>query len=336
MLMVIFGAGASYDSISSHVPIDGDGLLSIRPPLVKDLFANIAEFRKFVDLYPQCRPIVPYLEPHGGEKLMEKVLGELDSETQSDPERKKQLLALRFYIKAVINSCEKGWCTLAGGVSNYSTLLDDIRLSGPALLVTFNYDTLIERALRRDFQRRTDYVDPSGFSVLKLHGSTNWVQIVGGVYSPSSPADSKHIIEAASSLTFQTIIPESEVPILQANPWLHLNPNPDSIPALAIPIADKRDFACPPEHLDYLKQRLPDVTKIAIIGWRGSEAHFTDLLREKLRPDVRGIVVCGPSGESKKTVERLDAAGVPGAFDPLEGGFTEFVRNRGIKKFLAS
>ena len=335
MLMVIFGAGASYDSISSLDPVKNP-LPGIRPPLAKDLFANVPEFRGFIDKYTQCRPIIAHLEPDASGRSVEEVLGELDFESKNDPTRKKQILALRYYIRSVINSCEEAWFAQAGGVSNYETLFEDIRLRGSALFVTFNYDTLLERALGKPFQRRTDYIDRTGFSVLKLHGSSDWLQIVQGVYfHRNRPApDDRDIIESASSLTFGTIIPKKEVPILRANPDVDLDKDALFVPALAIPIARKSDFACPKEHLDYLKQRLPDVTKIVIIGWRASEAHVIELLKRGLRSDVEIKAVCGDIKEAESSLQNLRDAGIQGNFEALAGGFTEYVRSRKIKQFL--
>lgn len=56
------------------------------------------------------------------------------------------------------------------------------------------------------------------------------------------------------------------------------------VPAIAIPVQTKTDdtFDWPDSHRAYLKQLLPQVTKILIIGWRRKEAHFLNLLREKL------------------------------------------------------
>ena len=71
----------------------------------------------------------------------------------------------------------------AAGVSNYSTLVNNIeqfrRSDEPVILITFNYDTLIERALSLTFGDFTfkeiqDYVRWPAYKLFKLHGSVNW------------------------------------------------------------------------------------------------------------------------------------------------------------------
>jgi hypothetical protein len=69
MLMVIFGAGASYDSSPIYPPDSGPPWATSndehnafnRPPLAKDLFANRPLFLEALELFPQCKSIVPRL-----------------------------------------------------------------------------------------------------------------------------------------------------------------------------------------------------------------------------------------------------------------------------------
>jgi hypothetical protein len=84
-------------------------------------------------------------------------------------------MAVRYYFRDLIRESENGWRGQSFGVSNYTTLLDDIRLHTECCLVTFNYDTMVERALE-DLGvlpgSMESYVD-STFPLIKLHGSTN-------------------------------------------------------------------------------------------------------------------------------------------------------------------
>ncbi len=69
MLMVIFGAGASFDSSSTYTigtappgasQTDRDNDY-YRLPLAKDLFANRPSFIEAINAFPQCKTIVPRL-----------------------------------------------------------------------------------------------------------------------------------------------------------------------------------------------------------------------------------------------------------------------------------
>ena len=50
------------------------------------------------------------------------------------------------------------------------------------------------------------------------------------------------------------------------------------VPALAIPIARKDGFECPPEQVAHLQAFLPSVTRILTIGWRAAEDDFLGLI----------------------------------------------------------
>ena len=332
MLMVILGAGASYDSISSLDPKEKPHV-GVRPPLAKDLFDNNTNFRKILQRYPECHPIITYLEQAPSGDPIELTLGRLDTESNNDPERKKQLLAIRYYIRDLIRECNSKWPEQAGGVLNHKTLFDQIRPFQPAVIVTFNYDTLMERAFKTPPKITKDYLDSAGISILKMHGSTNWVQVVDGIphYSDKPELSGADLIASAARLEFKEVIHESEVK--SHNGPGHVTPH--HVPAVALPIAEKREFVCPQEHLSFLNQALPKVTKIVIIGWRGAEANFTDLLKDRLG-SVKAIAACGGLDEAGKTLNRLKDAGIRGDFESTTFGFTELVRSRQIEKFLAS
>ena len=59
MLMVILGAGASYDSIP-HLRASRSGPMAQRPPLANELFEE--RFAGVLSYYPQLQPIVPWLQ----------------------------------------------------------------------------------------------------------------------------------------------------------------------------------------------------------------------------------------------------------------------------------
>src|SRR5271154_7113734 len=100
MLMVIFGAGASYDSsptytIGMQPPDEADpNNKENRPPLAKDLFENRPLFIRAVDAFPQCRSIVPrFRDPAvlAGQKSLEALLQDLEGEAQTYNRGKKEL-----------------------------------------------------------------------------------------------------------------------------------------------------------------------------------------------------------------------------------------------------
>jgi hypothetical protein len=186
MIMVIFGAGASYDSVPSRPPsrYPRPGLYT-RLPLATELFLDDGLFAAALSQFPECRPIVPYLRGVPEGETLEHVLETLQSEAETDSERKRQLASIRFYLHFVIWECERQWDDVARGITNYVTLLDQLRRSRkpkePVCLVTFNYDRMIEKALPSvgvTIESISGYIEHDAFKLFKLHGSVDWAREV--------------------------------------------------------------------------------------------------------------------------------------------------------------
>lgn len=113
MLMVIFGAGASYDSCPTYppgTPVPGAGDKArlndyYRPPLAKDLFANRPLFNEALDDFPNCKTIVPRLRDPAvtsGEIAIEALLQEIEAQATTYDRGRKELRAIRCYLQQVI------------------------------------------------------------------------------------------------------------------------------------------------------------------------------------------------------------------------------------------
>lgn len=141
MHMVIFGAGASYDSNPSRRPhslMADDG----RPPLANNLFDHMAQHLDALRPYPEIRPILNHLRPNP-DRSVEQMLEALQVEAENDPGRLPQIGAVRFYLQQLFWGFDVSWKPEA---TNYEMLLDQLRRRRlgnlPTLLVTFNYDLL--------------------------------------------------------------------------------------------------------------------------------------------------------------------------------------------------
>ncbi len=213
---------------------------------------------------------------------VENTLGRLLLEADNDPERKRQLAAIRYYINLLISRLDQEWFSESLGITNYLTLLDQLRRQKQeVLLVTFNYDRLIERALRGlgiAIEDLSHYVQDATFKLFKLHGSVHWgreVEITIADVKEKSVWDiGTELIQNAAELKIsdrfhivdsQPIGKYAEIPL---------------IPAIAIPVVTKTTFECPPEHIEYLRANLGRATKALIVGWRATEEHFLSLWRD--------------------------------------------------------
>jgi hypothetical protein len=328
--MVVFGAGASYDSAPS-IPVSG-ALPEFRPPLADQLFDDREGFANIALRYPRLRAIIPYLRRRA-EKSVEEILEELEGEAPIVGKRKCQLLAVRYYLHDLLSTCTGKWLHASKRVTTYCTLLDQIakyyQTTEPIPLVTFNYDMLIEDALGDHGFRTTslsDYVGPaSAFKLFKVHGSASWFRAVK--YFGPRPQSPDQIIEAASNLEFTDIYSND----LSGQSSLF-------VPAIAVPVRNKSQFECPKEHVAELERLIPQVTKILFIGWRGSERHFIQMLKDKAVNLSYCMFVAKDAEDAEEIARRVmeDIGRIPRQRNFVtEGGFSEFIERRQGDRFFA-
>jgi hypothetical protein len=367
MLMVIFGAGASFDSSPTYPfpsatppgagPDEHHNAFN-RPPLAKELFANRPLFINAIDHFPQCKSIVPRLRAPAvisGERSIETLLQEIEEEAKTYSRGRQELAAVQCYLQRAISQCETRWLGLTSGITNYLSLLREIERTNkggePVCLVTFNYDMLLEDALRHlgyNINRMEDYVEtPALFRVFKLHGSTNWARIVESeipsYLNTGSPLQVlNHFIDYPDELRISdsfVLCDPAGMGVIDGKPVF---------PAIAIPVEKKNQFACPQILIEQLVAVLPHVSKILVVGWRATEQNFLNLLANRLTGLRRGAqlyIVAGSQANALETRVRIYRAllnNPPNSpYDSPDsschsGGFTDFLASGYAKSFLES
>jgi hypothetical protein len=339
MLLVILGAGSSYDSVPSYPPGEG-AVLPDRPPLADALFENRPIFREAMRAFHAIQPIVPLLQRRHGRSL-EQQLQLLASESAGHAARAQQLMAVRYYIQYILRCTEDPWLReVASHVTNFKSMLDEIDRCVPkghaVPIVSFNYDRLVEDALRsRGILIATldDYIADTRFKLFKVHGSIDWVHRTGvnavGVADPVNQwGGMAAVTERAANLTLAKeflITPDYPSGMLQ-----------DELvaPALAIPLEDKTEFECPEKHLSLLSTLLKEASSILVVGWRATENHFLRLLTSGGPPRPSVFIACGTLADGTATSERLQHAGLEAHFEVFDGGFTDLVTKRDYTRFL--
>jgi hypothetical protein len=323
MLLVIFGAGASFDSVKHRPPASrktGGQVMQnwlplavptpvadyevFRPPLANQLFDDRLNFVHVMQRYPACKPLVNLLR---GQVQVEQQLARFEKEASTFPPRRRQLAAITYYIRDVISECQNSWHSQHRGITNYLTFLDVVErwryeTVDEVCIVTFNYDTMIEQSLTElygwVFTGLSSYLSYDRYSLIKLHGSVDWGRELNTVHGNGTAGE---IIDGAiNSLAI-------------SDRFRMLRDFPHGFPALAIPIEKKSDFACPVEHIQALAVAIRKVTKIITIGWRATEQHFLDMLKKRLTgltDDVDLMVVSGDDEGVRQTVSNL-AIGPP-------------------------
>jgi hypothetical protein len=337
MLLVVFGAGASYDSVPHlRVPSDsGEKLLNHnidRPPLAQELFEHRPKFVSVMERFGRCREIIPLLRKRG--IAVEQELARIQSQAEKFPHVHSELAAIRYYLRYVLFECQNRWQGQHSGITNYATLVREIerwRYEGgeEVCFVTFNYDTMLEDAMLQvlGFTIATidAYVSQQHYRVVKLHGSTNWGRAIDGIRDVSQYSFDRLIAEAAT------------LRISDRFKWVDgpnmYNSGPDLVsPALAIPVDKKDDFACPPGHVEALGKVLRETTKIMTIGWRGTEDKFLAMLRSPLTgltSNIDLLIVSGSPSGREETFKNLGISIAADRYGSVAAGFTGLINNLG-------
>ena len=336
--MVIFGAGASYDSAASYPPTTGNPQVErFRPPLARGLFEDRADFQNMLRNYAECAPILQYLRQA---VQIESVLQEFQVQANGGDGRKaRQLAAIRYFLQEMLYWCSKNWNHTTIGSTNYLALLDGIeqvRRGETVCLVTFNYDCLLEYALkdfRIDVKDMPDYIGHDPFRLFKVHGSVNWGRHIDASGIRTAPPNTdviKEIINKAESLRISDDYVFLEDPMAR---WVGRQP---LFPAIAIPVETKNRFELPSEHLKALKKMIPEVDTILVIGWRGTETHFLELLRDLCPKTIRMRVVTEEKKLSIEVAERISGSlpGIEVQASLSDTGFSRFIVNRELHQFL--
>lgn len=336
MILVILGAGASYDSVAASPAGTPASAEWPRLPLADQLFALRSPFRTVSEAYPEIQAILPNLPPRASgsvETALQAMAGEMDRH----PERGRQLLAIRFYLTRIIRESQKAWCEANHGELNHAALFDLLDLyrgHEEVGIVTFNYDTLVERCLVRRFGANPDFGSLTdgrdGYRLFKLHGSVSWNRIVRvpdldstrtmrgliNMHTEIEPTENFRMVEAARA---EAVYFDGQ----------HV------IPAIAVPLANKSVFECPTGHVETLTGLLPEVSRVLVVGWRAGEQHFLRLLEDRVKPTAPLLVLNGGEEAGRETHERLRDAGVRGPTPSFGFGFTTGLSGGYVKKWLS-
>jgi hypothetical protein len=342
-LLVVLGAGASYDAFPTE---HGAILDSLRLPLANNIFGNAPQQNAQKMIYPVAsvesrvnRARRANADNFDLEAVLYEILLESESETRYN--LAEQLFTSRFYVRAVMQALTT---SVLAGTRNLTTyvellqVLDDWQNAGKhkTSIVTFNYDNLIEEALRQQYGWRYPTENTSDFSsyyikarvpLFKVHGSVNWWR--EGI---SSNDENVSYTFDACSTSYSSVIPGSFDDYYFGNPSLVGKPNMLYMPSIALPFKEKTAFDdCPPEIIDAMRANIKKTDAILVIGWKAADAHFIEEL--KTSTHIKKIYVVNKSWESGNiALEHL--AGLSNNFQRIDKGFADFVSSNEIDSVL--
>jgi hypothetical protein len=322
MLLAIFGAGASKDSVP---PPELNGLpAEWRPPVTDELFGPRDSFRSIAFRWPDATRLVQRLRRLSPGVTVEQRLEELYDNADADEELDREVTALRFYMQEVLWRCSDEWSSAARGISNYGELVaraGEWRRRGAfegTAFVTFNYDTLLDAVvLPRQLRTLDDYTSNPMATLFKVHGSVNWGRRLASKTRYGGDTRSATIAEWR-----QWSLSDSWEIIPSLDNSIDLWP---LMPQLAIPMQTKIEFVCPMSMLNKLREALPKTSRVLIVGWKAGDLPFVNLLAEHVRPRTRVHVVSG--GDPGSIARRLRGNGLDGDFRVFPGGFTKYLED---------
>jgi len=339
--MVIFGAGASYDSLARSPPTNppqDDPLRNLRPPLANQLFEP--RWGPFIQQFHQAGSLISDLEK-GTE--VEEQLERFQNDAQQYPKLRVPLTAIRYYLQAMLSSCQANWNNETNGVTNYKPLVFAIDrwVTGEKVFVSFNYDTLLEEAIRSTLGRRFFTLDAyigGGLKVIKPHGSINWWH-----YVDSPQLTQRHIFPDDRTSALIDSADEMRInPAFEIDaPKSVIDHAKSLIPALSIPVATKSEYECPDDHQSALAQSFPKITKVLVIGWRATENRFLNSFARGIGKNRPSFLVVSKDDVSALQVEqtiksRLEENGASAEYSHLPYGFSTAIKNHDFDGFLKS
>lgn len=337
MLVVVFGAGASYDS-NPAVPTTREH--RDRPPLANQLFEMDRDAtRQAADVFRRAAPAMMAARADvraGG--TVEATLARLQEEAVNDPRARTQLMAVRFYLQRVLHLIPEAWDAHAVRQTSYVSMLDQLarwqRDTGEGLcLITFNYDVLLERACTivfgHSYATMDGYQDSELVHVYKPHGSVDWAQ--PALWAGPSYSNAENARRAiCDQPDLQLIKDDLRVRPVDAEPIGFRSENFDRIqlawvPALAIPVERKPAMVMPLQHRRNLEQDLGQATAMLCVGWRAREDHFLRTLQDHLpKTPIPVWSISGDGGSAMETIENVWPTGRFDRYGAIGSGFSRF------------
>ena len=322
-------------------------MVADRPPLASELFGS--RYDKYVGLHPTCGALVAHLRQLADTTNLEAELDRIQAdEAPTSPLRRRQVTSLRYYLRDLLVEAA-GFESYAPAQTNYHLLLEQPLLwqeksRDPIALVTFNYDTMVEKAIRdltgRQLLTVDEYVEDEQLRLFKPHGSANWGRVMvnarGGLGGDGQSVERAAVEFAGNGtleLTNDYVVCDTRSIALSGDRLL--------LPALTVPIQRKQDFEFPASHLERLRTSLqsgPGPTKVLTIGWRAGEENFLKFWCDNPgASQPRLLTVNGYLDRSLGAVEKLrssgfrisEAKGLDGGFSHLIGSpLTDFLEAR--------
>ncbi len=313
--LVILGAGASYDCGIAHE--------EQRPPLANELFHDryIGTGSYYQGAFQLCADLAHTKDIEAYfQKMWDRITDHYDLNALS------KVINVQFYLhdlfvdisKRCINPKESNYKSLVNLMDDYT-----VRSGEHVAVVNFNYDLLLEDALNKcikyPFDSIDDYVDFHKRKVLlfKPHGSCNFIRklhpsimgILPRHYEMRSVSTlAEFLYKENRDLDYLLGKLNGEIELLGRDEIIRNTDTPELVtylPQLLIPYKAKDSFVMPEKHEVWMDHFLSGIDEIVVIGWKGTEAKFQDLLQRRLNhKKVTITTVTGTDDTARKEFSR--------------------------------
>jgi hypothetical protein len=331
-LFVIIGAGASYDCVPGDAPSDD----RYQPPLTPDLFKAQREgYAPILARYPLAKAAAAELATVQSATSLETELRERyrDSEHAHDRRIFRGVLP---YLQELLYTISYEYTPFP---QNYEVLITKLLRLSEVIFISLNYDLFLDNALLAVSPEKTGmgwYTrDGQKWSLIKLHGSVDWgremrVDRLARVTDFTEPTEGTDLVD---SIVLRPAHSLEEIRGISRTGGVSL----PYYPALAAPVGQADELVCPPEHVEYLKQRLSDTQPmhLLVIGYSGLDQEVVSLIRESERGVKTLTIVDRGEDATRAVAERLAQQGVRAQDTKFEaGGFDGWVRKGGLDAFV--
>jgi len=338
-VLIVVGAGASYDCWAKHVPKPPD-YNNYRLPLAKELFYHypqqsllIQEY-DLLDIASQLRSKANSL----GDKFdIEDELLKISKRANkiNDINTLHSLFKTRFYLQRLITSLTLSTINRTYGHTDYIDLIRKLKYwieDAPedqdriVDIVNFNYDTLLETAienhysvdwrLKNEENQMSAYYRGRNLRIYKPHGSINW----GRVVQKNGGNKFNYLNQITAFKDFNNLTIQNIFRYMNPENFYDNHIPKDVIPAIAIPFKEKTTFdECPQFMLEAMVEAINNADYIITLGWKGAEKNFTKLLLTNGKK-IKAVYVVSPSAETN-----LSTIFPEGKIQKIESTFSYFV-----------
>lgn len=373
--VIILGAGASADHVYDNPDSKVKNRFSddMRPPVTDGLFDHVLT-PEILGYYSAISPLPARINSRVHQIGLEDCLSTVKLFARSDRKLQRQLVTLEFFLQHFFDEISSKIManTEIKLHSNYHALVDSIsdHLNIPedqCCFINFNYDTLLEDALRSNYPligRDIDSYIAEEVKVVKLHGSCNWAYLLPYTHPDYDNTSSSYkmlnknpyyIAEYYSNYT-QERDPNnpSEIrDIIMLNRQKDVKGQDDVhrtyrhkdrylYPAIAIPLTNKEEnyenYVCPQKHIDVMKEALSKTDRILIIGWKAGDEELIKLMQKTIKRPVTVMIVSGSLKSIEDIRKKLEVVKHFYFADGIVSfsNFVRYARDSGIVKFLST